>query len=149
MARGGKHNRFNGKKIKIKKQPSKPIPPIQDQRNNLEIIYQRIMAEVQAALKDFELRQKMILSDLVEKYEVLRANVVTTQTVLAEQQIINREEFIKKVDEYLMDVVGIVDHLGRMRGYVQVDTYRIGVKPKPTSVISEHIGGGPKIIMRG
>lgn len=155
MGRGGKHKTRPGGKVRVRKVPAKnqsatntPQANAPVKISDMKVIYNKIMEDVGRMLKDFELRQKTMLSRLTEEYQTLKTNVIITQTILGEQKIINDEEFMEKVKDYLQNVIGEVDQYGRMSGFVQVDTYRIGVAQVHPTIAKECIGRNPKIIVR-
>lgn len=154
MGRGKNKNRkFKGtKNVKIKKKKvptpdalnplqEKDIPPA------LRPLVNGIKESTEKRVRYSELKSLHQFQKLSEMVEEIKANQVVIQTLLMENNIINRESFKKEYKKYFNEVVGIVNN-GKMSGTILVDTFNIGAERKENSLRDIKTGKNPIIVNR-
>jgi len=96
-----------------------------------------------AEMKGLQQHQKVI-----HMLDEIKSNQIVLQTLLLENKTITREQFANEYHRYMTEVVGIVRE-GQMDGMVLIDTFNIGVTPKPNSINDiKNNSTGPIIINR-
>jgi len=125
----------------VKKQMQKYTGP-----QPLAELYTDVMERIESRCRLAEFKNHNEIQRIQSDVELIQANQVVTQTMLAKKGILDVNKFHEEFEYYCVNFLGVVDKNGRMNGSVVIDMYNVGKAREPSSGTGD-FNGSPVIVM--